>query len=244
MPKLSNKKITIGQLSKLSVDERTKILEPIVKANSEQFAKIANSMFGVSDFVKSISSIGSIASSVKFPIVDIINNFKLPELPQLNDFYRPLDIPEMKFERYDPPVTIRKSKEELQKEAREAYMVELQIKVLEQQLNLYNGMLAPQYDINAGIINFLGKKIEIPLNTKLEMVCRVVLKNVSTMKKRWSWDEIVEENRENPNKFKLRQIYKAVRAINDKVAVETQIRDFFISKPYSTVLLNPKFLAK
>jgi len=37
----------------------------------------------------------------------------------------------------------------------------------------------------------MGKEIEIPLNTNLEMVARVVLKNVENMKRKWSWDEIV-----------------------------------------------------
>lgn len=237
MPKLSDKKLTIGQISKLSNEEQARIFEPIVKANAEQFKRIASTIADATNFTKSISSI---ASSFKLPNLDFIKDLKLPELPS----YKPMEFDISHFERYDPPVTIKKTQQELEQEAREAYRTELQIEVLEQQLNIYKGMLAPQYDINTGVISFLGKQIEIPLNTNLEMVCRIVLKNVSTMKKKWSWDEIVEKYRDRRDNYKARQIYNAVRSINDKVAVETQVRDFFLSKPYTTVQLNPKFLPK
>lgn len=237
MSKLSDKKLTMGQLTKLSRDERLKLLEPIVKANEQQFRQIASMMSDATSFAKSISSI---ASSFKLVNFDFIKDIKLPEL----SIYEPTEFKISNFERYDPPITLRKTQRELELEAREAYMTELQIQVLEQQLNLYKGMLAPQYDINTGIITFLGKQIQIPLNTKLEMVCRIVLKNLTNMKRKWSWDEIVEENREEPENFTARQIYNATRSINDKVAIETQIKDLFLTKPYTSVQLNPKFLAK
>lgn len=241
MPKLPKKKLTIGQINRLSTEERTKILEPIIKANAEQFTKMANSIAKASNFAKSVSSL---TKSLSLPIIDILDNFKLPELPQIPDISSALDTGKFTFERYDPPLTIKKSKWEIKKEAREAYMTELQIEILEKQLNLYKGILTPQYDQNTGIITFLGKQIEIPLNTNLEMVCRIVLKNTTNMKHKWSWDEIVETNRENVDLYNYRQIYTAVRSINDKVALETQIKDFLIAKPTSTVQLNPQFLAK
>ncbi len=237
MPKLSDKKLTLGQIGKLSTEEQAKIFEPIVKANAEQFTKLASSIVEATSFAKSISAI---ASSFKLPNLDFIRDFKLPEIP----IYEPPQFDITNFERYDPPVTIKRTQQELEQEAREAYRTELQIQVLEQQLNLYKGMLAPQYDINTGVITFLGKQIAIPLNTKLEMVCRVVLKNSTNMKRKWSWDEVVEENREEPENFTARQIYNATRSINDKVAIESQIKDLLLAKPFTTVQLNPKFLAK
>lgn len=224
MAKLSDKKLTLGQIGKLSTEEQAKIFEPIIKANAEQFTRLASSIVEATSFAKSISTI---ASSFKLPNLDFIKNFQLPEIP----LYEPPKLDITSFERYDPPVTIKKTKQELEQEAREAYRTELQIQVLEQQLNLYKGMLAPQYDINTGVITFLGKQIAIPLNTKLEMVCRVVLKNSTNMKRKWSWDEVVEENREEPENFKARQIYNAVRKINDKVAIETQTKDFYWQNP-------------
>jgi hypothetical protein len=237
MPKLSDKKLTLGQISKLSTEEQTKIFEPVVKANEKQFRQIASTIIDATSFAKSISAI---ASTFKLPNLDFIKNFQLPEIP----LYEPPKLDITSFERYDPPVTIKKTQQELEQEAREAYRTELQIQVLEQQLNIYKGMLAPQYDINTGIITFFGKQIVIPLNTKLEMVCRVVLKNSKNMKRKWSWDEVVIENREEPENFTARQIYNATRSINDKVAIETQIKDFLLAKPFTTVQLNPKFLPK
>ncbi len=241
MPKLDNKKVTIGQLAKLPDNERARALEPIIKANEEQLAKMASTIAEVanSNLVKTLKSF----TPPTFPILDLLKNIKLPELPQL-PMYEPPDLSGISLERYDPPVTIKKSDWEIKKESREAYMIELQIQILEQQLNLVKGMQMPQYDQNTGVIILLGKKIEIPLNTNLEMVCRIVLKNVANMKKKWSWDEIVEENRENIENYTQRIIYTAVRSINQKVALETQIKDFLISKPTSTVQLNPKFIAK
>lgn len=235
MPKLPNKKITLYDLDKLTPEERSDALEPVIKANEEQFRQAAKTIAEATSFAKLATSI---ASSFKLPDLDFLKDFKLPELPVTPD------LTGISLERYDPPVTIRKSKWEIEKEAREAYMTELQIQVLEQQLNLYKGMLAPQYDINTGVITFMGKKIEIPLNTKMEMVCRVVLKNMTNMKRKWSWDEIVEENRETLEGFTHRQIYTATRAINEKVALETSVKDFLLAKPLTTVQLNPAFLAK
>lgn len=241
MPKLSNKKITIGQLQELPVEERIKLIEPVVKANEKQFRALANAVAEATDFTKAIVPL---TSSLKFPIIDFIENFKSLELPPIPDMSSVIIPKVYPLERYDPPVTISKSEWEIKKEAREAYRTELQIQVLEQQLNLYNGMLMPQYDINTGIITFLGKQIKMPLNTKLELVCRIVLKNVSNMKRKWSWDEIVEANRESLDNFTSRQIYNAVRSINEKVAIETQVKDMLLTNPISTVQLNPKFLAK
>lgn len=238
MPQLGNKKITLGQLQKLSIEERAKVIEPIVKANSEQFSRLANTLAEAANFTKTISSI---ASSFKFPAYDILQSIKFPELPDMSSYIKPTAFP---IGRYDPPVKISKSKWEIEKEEREAYLNELHIQILEQQLNLVKGAQSPQYDINTGIITFMGKAIEIPLNTNLEMVCRIVLKNMTNMKRKWSWDEIVEENRETTENFTSRQIYTAARSVNEKVAQETAIKDFLLTNPTSTVQLNPKFLAK
>lgn len=238
MAKLSDKKITLYDLDKMSIEERTEALKPIVEANSEQLTKLGTSLGAIanSGMVEAIKSI----TASKFPLLDILQNIKMPELP----VYKPPDVSGISFERYDPPVTIKKSKWEIEKEKREAYVTELQIQLLEQQLNIVKGMQTPQYDIATGVITFMGKKIEIPLNTNLEMVCRIVLKNSANIKRKWSWDEIIEENRENVERFTPRKIYTAIRKINEKVALETQTKNFLLAKPTSTVQLNPLFVAK
>ena len=44
MPKLGKKKVTLKQLSQLAKEERIKALEPIVKANAEQFTRLADTI--------------------------------------------------------------------------------------------------------------------------------------------------------------------------------------------------------
>lgn len=236
MSKLATKAITLKELPKLSVEERTKVFEPIIKANSEQFKKIAETISGAASIANAFKDL----ATIKLPdYSSLFANIQLPEIPDMSR-----DIESMSFERYDPPVTIKKSKRELEKEEREAYATELQIQILQQQLNIVKSMQTPQYDISTGIITFMGKQIAIPLNTNMEMICRIVLKNVVNMRRKWSWDEIVEQNRESVEQFTPRKIYTATRSINEKVALETSFKDFFIAKPLSTVQLNPKYMAK
>ncbi len=238
MPKLPDKKVRVYDLDKLSVDERAEALRPIIETNAEQFKKIAEAISGAASIANAFKNL----PTIKLPdYSSLFANITLPEMPDMNIYP---NIEPVAFERYDPPVTIKKSKWEIEKEEREAYMTELQIKILEQQLNIVKGMQTPQYDISTGIITFMGKQIEIPLNTNMEMICRIVLKNVANMKHKWSWDEIVEQNRESIERFTSRKIYTATRAINEKVALETSFKDFLIAKPLSTVQLNPRYLAK
>jgi hypothetical protein len=239
MPKISNRKATLYDLDKMSVEERTEALKPIVEANKEQLSKLGTSLAEIanSNLLEAIKSF----TVPKLPILDLLETIKkMPELP----IYEPPQVDLVNFERYDPPVTIKKSDFELEQEAKQAYLTDLHIQLLETQLAIAKGSRVPQYDITTGLITFMGKTITIPLNTKLEMVCRVVLKNITNMKRKWSWDEIIEENREEPENFSSRQIYNATRSINEKVAIETQTKDFLIAKPFSTVQLNPNFLPK
>jgi len=237
MAKLSDKKLTLYDLDKLSTEDRAEALKPIIEANAAQFTRLAEAISGASSLVKAFSNI----PTIKFPIYDFLENIKLPQLPDMSSY---LENDAYMLGRIEPHVTITKSQEELEKEAKEAYLIDLHIKMLEQQLNLVKGIQTPQYDISTGVITFMGKSIEIPLNTNMEMVCRVVLKNVVNMKRKWSWDRIVEECRENVDVFTSRKIYTAARAINEKVAQETAVKDFLLAKPLTTVQLNPLFLAK
>lgn len=233
-------KITLGQLQEMSVAERTKAIEPIIKANSAQFARLAETIAEAADFTKTIRS--SLVASFNSPIYEMIKNIRMPEIPDVSSMMTPM--PNIDLVRYSPPVNLRKSNRDIEREEREAYMNELHIKLLEQQLNLVKGIQTPQYDISTGHLSFMGKTIEIPLNTNLEMVCRIVLKNVRNMAKRWSWEEIVEEARESTDNFTSTQIYTAARAVNDKVAQEVQVKDFFITKPITTIRLDLKFVPK
>lgn len=241
MPKLPKKKTFVYDLDKLTDNEQKSIqlAEKYFAENAEQFSTLAKSIADVanSNLVKLIGSI----SIPNLTLPSIVEKLEPPELPDTSWLK---DIDYTYLEPHHPPVSIKKTDWEIEKESREAYMVDLQIQVLEQQLNIQKGFIAPQYDINSGIISFKGKEISIPLNSNQEMVCRVVLRNSVNMKKRWSWDEVVEACREEPNNFSARKIYTATRSINDKVAIETQTKDFLLAKPFTTVRLNPSFLPK
>lgn len=228
MPKLNKKKVTLGQLKELSPEEQEKFIAPIIEANQKQFAEIAKVAAKSTEAIKNIASF-------KLPITNIIEAIKLPDI---DNIIRATETPKIS---YIPPVRAGKPVWQLE---REAYLTELHIELLEAQLAIAKGAQTPQYDISTGIIRFMGKEIEIPLNTNLEMIARTVLKNVENMKRKWSWDEIVEENREDINIFDKRKIYIAARSINDKVAQATAIKDFLVCKPTSTVQLNPDFLPK
>ena len=228
-------KITLGQIPKLSHEKQIEIFKPIVEANSKRIAEVFNDVSNLSETIRSIGNI-------KPQLTNFLENIKLPEFnfPTIDYI-----VPEVhSLATYNPPLRVGKSKLQIEREKREDYVNKLQIQILERELNKFKGVYTPQYDISTGIITFMGKDVVIPLNTNLEMVCRVVLKNMSNMTKHWSWDEIVEEMRESKNNFTSRQIYTSARAINEKVAQETAIKDFFITKPITTVRLNPKFVPK
>lgn len=229
MPKLNKKKVTLGQLKELSPEEQEKFIAPIIEANQKQFSELAKS---ISKTVEMFKGAGSITSYIQ----DFANSMKLPDISSLYTVQTKL--PDTLIV---PP---GKSDWEIEQEAKQAYLTDLHIQLLEAQLAIAKGAQTPQYDINTGIITFMGKAIEIPLNTNLEMVTRVVLKNVENMRHKWSWDEIVEKNHESIDNFTKGQIYTAARAINEKVAKETTIKDFLVTKPIQTVRLNPSFLPK
>lgn len=240
MPKLTDDKKSLGEIAKLPAEEGAVILEPYAKANLEAFKGVLDAVQATNRFAETIRS------AINFPVLDFVKNIQLPDVSALMDLRRDplegIDISGL-MER-DKTVVVQKTEWEIEKEEKEAYLTDLNIKIAEAQLNMYKGMLAPQYDINSGIISFLGKKIQIPLNTHSEMICRVVLKNDVNMKKSWSWDRIVELNHERVEDFDYRKIYVAARLINSKVAQITQITDMLLTKPTSTVQLNPRFLAK
>ncbi len=146
MPKLSDKKVTLYDLDKMSVEERAEALKPIVEANHEQFTKLGTTLAEIAN--SNMAEVLKTITAYKFPALDILQTIKMPELP----IYEPPEVDLVNFERYDPPVTIKKSDWERQKEECEAYMTELQIQILEQQLNIIKGMQTPQYDIATGVL--------------------------------------------------------------------------------------------
>lgn len=239
MPTLTDDKKSLGEIAKLPAEEGAVILEPFVKANQERFKGVVEAVQASSKLAESIRSV------VNFPLLDFVKNIQLPDTSALTnmmrDPYEGMNLSGLAMR--DNSVVVRKTAWEIKKEQREAYRTELEIKKLEADLNLVRAMQTPEYDAATGIITFIGKHIQIPLDSNLEDVCRVVLKNVKTMKTRWSWDEVFEDDNLESNKANKMKMYTAVRAINEKVVLQTQINDFLLGKPIGTVRLNPIFLA-
>lgn len=239
MPKLSDDKKSLGEIAKLPAEEGDVIFEPYVKANLDGFKGIVEAAQTASKAAEAIRS------AVNFPLLDFVKNIQLPDMSALINLQRdPLEGIDMHalMDR-DKRVVIQKSDWEIEKEEREMDLLNLQIAQLKRSQQSSSGNM-PQYDINTGVIAFAGTTINIPLNSKLELICRVVLKNEVNMRKKWSWDQIVEANRIELDGYTKRTIYMAARSINQKVALKTQIDDLLLVKPMSTVQLNPKYLTK
>ena len=118
------------------------------------------------------------------------------------------------------------------------------------------------YDDKRSILKLFGKEIKIPTGINQDYLCQVIFlkitgklneledfKKAKTGEKIWSWDEVVElsdgkiESRSSvPEKEKWRTVYNAARAVNDLIAKETTIKNFFLTNPIKTVKINPQYL--
>ena len=94
-------------------------------------------------------------------------------------------------------------------------------------------------------LNINGIPIRIGVNNNQEEICRVLFKNVSSVKKSWSLDEFAEELGYGYDEYDIKKfedkIYQAVRRLNDKVAKETGIKTFVICSSKNLVI-NPKII--
>lgn len=98
------------------------------------------------------------------------------------------------------------------------------------------------FDMTMSKIVIGNKTIDIKQDTNHWELCRCIFKNASSKKKLWNNDELLEKwgggFESNDSK---RKVYDAAREINQKIAQETDIKDFFIFTT-KTVQLNPKYL--
>ena len=99
----------------------------------------------------------------------------------------------------------------------------------------------PVYDPVAHKIGFAGVEIQIPYNSDQDLLCKTILKSAATMRKEWSWDEMLEKWGEDATPGKgWRTVYNAGREINNKVATETTVKDLLLVRKLS-IAVNPKF---
>ena len=134
------------------------------------------------------------------------------------------------------------------KEHKEETLLNLQIEALKQELEEKSNELEarqkntyPRYDpkIPALIIN--NTIIELTADTIEARTCSVIFKNQSSMKKLWSWDELVEAWVEEPENYTHKTIYMAGTRLNQKIAASTSIKEFFIVKTLA-IQVNPSLL--
>lgn len=250
MPKLKSNKSSIREYGEYAEKARNPDYDPTTEYTDEQIAEFKENDQKLKDFGKKlideyeIDKVANFAKSAvsalqqnpwtkalqetQSDLAQAIQSVQMPQIPTIADYLQP-----MEFEMPDL------SHLEEQR-ARESYLRELQIAALEKDMEERN--LIPKYHFDTGIIDFMGEEIEIPLDTNQEMICRVVLKNNNSMRRKWSWDEILEAHREDIYKAFKQKAYRAAREINVKVAAKTAYPDFFIIKPMGTVTLNPKLL--
>jgi len=99
----------------------------------------------------------------------------------------------------------------------------------------------PTYNHISHKIRFAGVEIQIPYNSDQDLLCKTLLKNAASMKKEWSWDEVLEKWGEEASVGKgWRTVYNAGREINNKTATETTVKDLLLVKKL-TIAVNPKY---
>lgn len=95
------------------------------------------------------------------------------------------------------------------------------------------------------MICFCGKEIPVPEDTNIEQVCRVIFRDKESMLKDWSNDEMIEcwDTQIEICKKNLRKVYTAGLALNEKIAMETTIKELFLVTTKS-IRINPFYLNK
>lgn len=99
------------------------------------------------------------------------------------------------------------------------------------------------FNVERSILVINGTEVKIPENTNQHYLCKTIFKNDKSRKTTWSWDEIMEDWKDDFSEDKKlwRKVYEAAREVNLKVKGETMIEKLFITTTKS-VKLNPTFL--
>lgn len=103
------------------------------------------------------------------------------------------------------------------------------------------------YNRNSAILTINGINIQIPSNTNQDDLCRVIFSDKEAMIKKWESidvanDEAWGERRKDDDTEFPKKIYNAAHEINIKIATETGIKKFLLTKPIITVQINPIYL--
>ncbi len=134
------------------------------------------------------------------------------------------------------------------KEYQENTLMNLQITALREELEEKNKALLerqkkklPKYESNSPAIIVENTPIILTSDSNENKLCQVLFKDVKSMRKLWSWDEVIEGWSEDPENYSPRTIYGAGNRINQKIAASTDIKEFFDSR-LLTIQINPSLL--
>lgn len=106
----------------------------------------------------------------------------------------------------------------------------------------------PKFDPARSILKFADKEILIDktADSNQHSFCKTLFKDMTSMRQIWNWDEMLESWGDDPdgfNKQSWRKVYNAAIEVNNKVAIETGIKDLldFTTK---TTCVNLSYLKK
>lgn len=134
------------------------------------------------------------------------------------------------------------------KEYQENALMNLQITSLKEELEEKKKALLerqkkklPKYESNIQAIIVENTAIVLASDSNENKLCQVIFKDLKSLRKIWSWDEIVEKWSEDPENYSPKTIYMAGTRVNQKVATQTSIKKFFMLKTYN-IQVNPTLL--
>lgn len=194
-------------------------LKPLNKCNPEK-AKVNNLDKGIvaqkqtNKIAKKITEALSLST-----ILPELPSFELPHPPKFNESW--LDNLDKKNEEEDE---IRN----------------LQLQILRKKIDNAKPQ-PPKYNKKTAVLTFAERNIQIPLNTKEETLCKIILNNKQSMQKQWSWDEIVEYWGNTPDEKQRYVVYRAAKRVRDNVAKKTGISDFFLITT-QTIQVHPLYI--
>jgi hypothetical protein len=119
--------------------------------------------------------------------------------------------------------------------------LEIQLQQLKEQLEQSKSNNIPKYDKTIPAVIIDNSVVEIVSDTKENELCKVLLKDESSIKKIWNWDEVVEAIGEDPDNVDHKVVYRAGNRINQKVAQATSVKKLLMVKT-KTIQVNPHLL--
>ncbi len=164
-------------------------------------------------------------------------------LSDFSDQIRTIKLPELSFPEVNGEVFV--VGHDYNKDREEAEIRRLMLEQLKSQKPEFD---SPDFDAGRSILKFAGKEVVIDKAkaNRQHLLCKSIFKNMASMRKVWSWDELVEDwgdSKKIYGKNGWRKVYGPANEINDKVAIETGIKDL-LEVTTKTVCVNLLYLRK